>query len=168
MTQRARELRANGNSAEKRIWSMLRSSRLAGLKFRRQYVIGKYVADFVCLSARLVIEIDGDTHDEDARIKDAKRTEDLEAAGYRVIRFWNNYVLSDRDGGVADAIFEALRLPTSRAPPPSPPPPPREGRWCSLASPPLPHPLSRRRTIIVYLPPTYLTLLSTRRVGQAY
>ena len=78
---------------------MLRSGRLAGLKFRRQYVIGKYVADFVCLSARLVIEIDGDTHDEDARIKDAKRTEDLEAAGYRVIRFWNNYVLSDRDGG---------------------------------------------------------------------
>ena len=94
---------------------MLRSGRLAGLKFRRQYVIGKYVADFVCLSARLVIEIDGDTHDEDTRIKDAKRTEDLEAAGYRVIRFWNNYVLSDRDGGVADAIFEALRLPTSRA-----------------------------------------------------
>ncbi|TME22959.1 MAG: endonuclease domain-containing protein [Chloroflexi bacterium] len=120
MTQRARELRANGNSAEKRIWSMLRSGRLAGLKFRRQYVIGKYVADFVCLSARLVIEIDGDTHDEDARIKDAKRTEDLEAAGYRVIRFWNNYVLSDRDGGVADAIFEALGLPSSRAPHPDP------------------------------------------------
>ena len=99
---------------------MLRSGRLAGLKFRRQYVIGNYVADLVCLSARLVIEIDGDTHDEDTRIKDAKRTEDLEAAGYRVIRFWNNYVLSDRDGGVADAIFEALRLPTSRAPHPDP------------------------------------------------
>src|SRR2546427_1769234 len=138
MTQRARELRANGNSAEKRIWSMLRSGRLAGLKFRRQYVIGKYMADFVCLSARLVIEIDGDTHDEDARIKDAKRTEDLEAAGYRVIRFWNNYVLSDRDGGVADAIFEALGLPSSRAPPPPPPPP--KGGGSSLAWPPPPPP----------------------------
>src|SRR2546422_11557052 len=114
MTQRARELRANGNSAEKRIWSMLRSGRLAGLKFRRQYVIGKYMADFVCLSARLVIEIDGDTHDEDARIKDAKRTEDLEAAGYRVIRFCNNYVLSIQDGEVPAAIFEAFGLPTSR------------------------------------------------------
>src|SRR6267378_7405510 len=141
MTQRARELRANGNSAEKRIWSMLRSGRLAGLKFRRQYVIGKYVADFVCLSARLVIEIDGDTHDEDTRIKDAKRTEDLEAAGYRVIRFWNNYVLSDRDGGVADAIFEALGLPTSRGPPPDPLPRMGEGRSgaCRPAPPPPPH-----------------------------
>src|SRR5947209_18322425 len=142
MTQRARELRANGNSAEKRIWSMLRSGRLAGLKFRRQYVIGKYVADFVCLSARLVIEIDGDTHDEDARIKDAKRTEDLEAAGYRVIRFWNNYVLSDRDGGVADAIFEALGLPSSRAPHPYPPPCRGEGSSFSLPSP-RPSPLTR-------------------------
>src|SRR5438309_3536427 len=140
MTQRARELRANGNSAEKRIWSMLRSSRLAGLKFRRQHVIGKYVADFVCLSARLVIEIDGDTHDEDTRIKDAERTEDLEAAGYRVIRFWNNYVLSDRDGGVADAIFEALRLPTSRAPHPDPLPPSGGGSCVPRPPPPPPPP----------------------------
>src|SRR2546430_17196772 len=146
MTQRARELRANGNSAEKRIWSMLRSGRLAGPKFRRQYVIGKYVADFVCLSARLVIEIDGDTHDEDARIKDAKRTEDLEAAGYRVIRFWNNYVLSDRDGGVADAIFEALGLPSSRAPHPHPLPSMADGRYSACHSPP-PPPLDERMTM---------------------
>ena len=81
MTERARELRANKNSAERRIWSMLRGRRLAGLKFRRQHVIGNYVADFVCLSARLVIEIDGDTHDEEAQVRDARRTEDIERAG---------------------------------------------------------------------------------------
>src|SRR5207245_5640556 len=110
MTQRARELRANGNSAEKRIWSMLRSGRLAGLKFRRQYVIGKYIADFVCVPARLVIEVDGFTHDEDAQVKDALRTEVMEAAGYRVMRFWNGNVLHDKDGGVAEAIVEGLGL----------------------------------------------------------
>src|SRR2546428_4471480 len=165
MTQRARELRANGNSAEKRIWSMLRSGRLAGLKFRRQYVIGKYMADFVCLSARLVIEIDGDTHDEDARIKDAKRTEDLEAAGYRVIRFWNNYVLSDRDGGVADAIFEALGLPTSRPPPPPPPPPHGGGR--GLARPPPSPPPPPRGAGGPPPPPLHPPALPPRPVARA-
>ena len=109
MARRAKELRANQNSAEARIWSMLRAGRLAGLKFRRQHVLGRYVADFVCIPARLVIEIDGDTHDEAAQLRDAKRTDDIEQAGYRVIRFWNNYVLNDKDGGVAEVILEAVR-----------------------------------------------------------
>ncbi|TMD34143.1 MAG: endonuclease domain-containing protein [Chloroflexi bacterium] len=109
MARRAKELRANQNSAEARVWSMLRAGRLAGLKFRRQHVLGRYVADFVCIPARLVIEIDGDTHDEEAQLRDAKRTDDIEQAGYRVIRFWNNYVLNDKDGGVAEVILEAVR-----------------------------------------------------------
>ena len=109
MVQRAQELRANQNSAEARVWSILRARRMAGLKFRRQHVLGTYVADFVCLRAKLVIEIDGDTHDEEAHLKDAKRTEEIEQAGYRVIRFWNNYVLNDSDGGVAEVILEAVR-----------------------------------------------------------
>ena len=116
MVQRAQELRANQNSAEARVWSILRARRLAGLKFRRQHVLGTYVADFVCLRAKLVIEIDGDTHDEEAHLKDAKRTEEIEQAGYRVIRFWNNYVLNDRDGGVTEMILEAVR--TSSLPEP--------------------------------------------------
>ena len=116
MARRAKELRANQNSAEARVWSMLRAGRLAGLKFRRQHVLGTYVADFVCLRAKLVIEIDGDTHDEEAHLKDAKRTEEIEQAGYRVIRFWNNYVLNDRDGGVTEMILEAVR--TSSLPEP--------------------------------------------------
>jgi very-short-patch-repair endonuclease len=97
------------NEAERRVWSIIRAKRLAGLKFRRQHVIGKYIADFVCLPARLVIEVDGDTHGSDeAEIADAKRTEEIELAGYRVIRFWNDYVLNDADGGVVEAIWEAL------------------------------------------------------------
>ena len=117
MTERARCLRANENSAEQRVWSLLRGRRLAGLKFRRQHVIGNYVADFVCISARLVIEIDGDTHDEEAQVRDARRTEDIERAGFRVIRFWNQFVLTDRDGGVAETILEELG---PRSPRPSP------------------------------------------------
>jgi very-short-patch-repair endonuclease len=88
---------------------MLRAKRLAGLKFRRQHVVGNYIADFVCLPARLIIEVDGDTHGDDAaQIRDAKRTEDIEACGYRVIRFWDDHVLNDTDGGVHDVIVEAL------------------------------------------------------------
>ena len=106
MAQRARELRRNQNPAEARVWSILRSRRLGGLKFRRQHVIGNYVADFVCLPARLVIEIDGDTHDDPEA--DAKRTADIERAGYRVTRFWNSYV-NDRESAIADMILDALR-----------------------------------------------------------
>ncbi|TMG44153.1 MAG: endonuclease domain-containing protein [Chloroflexi bacterium] len=95
MTRRAKKLRANQNSAEQRVWSILRARRLAGLKFRRQHVLGKYIADFVCIPARLVVEIDGETHGDDSQLSDAKRTEVIERAGYRVIRFWNDYVLND-------------------------------------------------------------------------
>jgi very-short-patch-repair endonuclease len=72
-------------------------------------VIGNYIAGFVCLPARLVIEIDGDTHGSDAEeLQAAKRTEEIERAGYRVIRFLNRDVLEDRDDGVEDAILQAL------------------------------------------------------------
>jgi very-short-patch-repair endonuclease len=88
---------------------MLRAKRLTGLKFRRQHVVGNYIVDFVCLPARLIIEVDGDTHgDDEAAVRDAKRTEEIERSGYRVIRFWDHYVLNDPDGGVHHAIVEAL------------------------------------------------------------
>jgi very-short-patch-repair endonuclease len=93
------------------MWSMLRAKRLAGLKFRRQHVIGNFIVDFVCLPARLVIEVDGDTHgDDEAALRDAKRTEEIEGCGYRVIRFWDDYVLSDSEGGVHQAILDALMV----------------------------------------------------------
>jgi very-short-patch-repair endonuclease len=92
---------------------MLRAKRLAGLKFRRQHVVGSYIVDFVCLPARLIIEVDGDSHgDEEAALRDARRTEEIEGYGYRVIRFWDDYVLNDPDGGVHDAILEALMAST--------------------------------------------------------
>jgi very-short-patch-repair endonuclease len=109
MLQRAQRLRMTENEAEQRVWSIIRAKRLAGMKFRRQHVIRNYIADFVCLPARLVIEVDGDTHGSDAaKLEDAKRTEEIERDGYCVIRFWNDYVLNDRDGGVAETILEAL------------------------------------------------------------
>ncbi len=90
---------------------MLRAKRLAGIKFRRQHVVGNYIADFVCVPARLIIEVDGDTHGDDAaQNRDAKRTEEIEACGYRVIRFWDDYVLNDTDGGVHDSILDALMV----------------------------------------------------------
>ena len=91
------------------MWSILRAKRLAGLKFRRQHVIGNCIVDFVCLPARLIIEVDGDSHgDEEAMLRDRKRSKEIEGIGYRVMRFWDHYVLNDSDGGVHDAIFEAL------------------------------------------------------------
>jgi very-short-patch-repair endonuclease len=91
------------------MWSILRAKRMAGLKFRRQHVVGTYIADFVCLPARIIIEVDGDTHgDDEAALRDAKRTEEIERSGYRVIRFWSDYVLNDTEGGIHDAILEAL------------------------------------------------------------
>jgi very-short-patch-repair endonuclease len=109
MLERAQQLRATSNGSEQRVWSIIRAKRLGGLKFRRQHVIGTYIADFVCLPARLVIEVDGDTHGSDeAELDDTKRTEEIERAGYRIIRFWNDYVLNDTDGGVEETILQAL------------------------------------------------------------
>src|SRR5713226_1813853 len=109
MLERAQQLRANSTPGERRMWSILRAKRLAGLKFRRQHVIGSYIVDFVCLPARLVIEVDGDTHgDDEAQLRDSRRTEEIERSGYQVIRFWDDYVLNDPDGDVCEAIIEAL------------------------------------------------------------
>ena len=107
MVGRARELRRNQAAAERCVWRLLRDRRLGGLKFRRQHVIGGHIVDFVCLTARLVIEIDGATH-EDVEA-DAIRTSEIERAGYTVIRFWNAYVYG-RESAITDMILDALRL----------------------------------------------------------
>jgi very-short-patch-repair endonuclease len=115
-TQRARELRRNENAAERRMWSILRAKRMNGFKFRRQHALGRYIADFICLKARLVIEVDGDTHGTDESPDlDAKRAEEIEQMGYRVIRFWNHEVLTATDD-VAAAIFNALHPDPADAP----------------------------------------------------
>jgi very-short-patch-repair endonuclease len=110
-------------AAEQRMWSRLRAHRFQGLKFRRQHAIGNYIVDFVCLKARLVIEIDGATHGDDREVPDAARTAWLERQGLRVLRFWNDDVLSDTDA-VMESIYYALEttVPTSSRPSPQPSP----------------------------------------------
>ena len=94
--------------AEKKLWFHLRRRKLAGHRFRRQVPIGSYIADFACLSARLIIEIDGGQHSEESnQILDSQRTGWLETEGYRVLRFWNSYVLTQIDS-VTETIFNAL------------------------------------------------------------
>ncbi|MDI3342037.1 MAG: endonuclease domain-containing protein [Sphaerobacter sp.] len=92
----ARLLRRHLTPAEAVLWDALRGRKLQGLKFRRQHPIGPYVADFYCPSLRLVIEVDGEVHDQQ-RAYDAARTEHLAAFGYRVVRLRNEDVLHDLD-----------------------------------------------------------------------
>jgi len=90
------------------LWKRLRTIETEGTHFRRQVPIGPYVADFACLAARLVIELDGSQHNtEGRRVKDQVRTRWLESEGYRVIRFWNNDLVHNIDG-VLETVYAAL------------------------------------------------------------
>lgn len=80
---------------------------MRGCKFRRQHPFGDYILDFVCLEARLVIEVDGGQHDERAA-DDVIRTAALTQAGFKVLRFWNNQVLCDTEA-VKETIWRALQ-----------------------------------------------------------
>ena len=105
----ARELRADATDAEHRLWSRLRRDQL-GVRFRRQYPVAGFIADFCSPTIKLVIEVDGGQHAE--RItRDQQRTRRIESCGYRVLRFWNNDVLTNIDG-VMERIAEAIRSPS--------------------------------------------------------
>jgi len=107
--ERARKLRRESTPAEDKLWSVLRGRGIDGAKFRRQQRFGRFVADFVCHAARLIVEVDGDTHaGDDARRRDARRSAFLEQEGYRVFRVSNTDVMENLEG-VADAILAALR-----------------------------------------------------------
>jgi len=98
----ARKLRRDMTDAERRLWHALRNRRISEAKFRRQVPVGPYIADFLCVAARLVIEVDGGQHVEDG----PRRTSYLESQGYRVIRFWNNEVLANLDGALERIVEE--------------------------------------------------------------
>jgi len=102
----ARALRANSPDAERRLWYYLRGRRMSGFRFRRQVPIGRYVVDFVCIRARLIVELDGGQHAESV-IEDLERTLYLARGGFRVIRFWNDEVLQRTDA-VLESVLEAL------------------------------------------------------------
>lgn len=104
--ERERRLRRGQTDAEQALWWQLRNRRLHGWKFRRQHRIGPYFADFVCLEARLVIELDGSQHLEQ-RPYDRTRTAHLKREGFEVLRFWNDDVLRETQA-VLLAIITAL------------------------------------------------------------
>lgn len=95
----AREMRKQSTPAEDRLWQALRGSAL-GVRFRRQHPVGRFILDFWCPAARLVVEVDGDIHDVQEE-RDAERTEMLELHGYHVIRFRNEEVIHDRPAVLA-------------------------------------------------------------------
>ena len=109
-TDIARRLRRDQTEEEKQLWRALRAGRFAGFKFRRQHPIAGYIVDFVCLQESLIVELDGGQHIEQEE-KDSKRTHALETAGYRVLRFWNNDVLTN-SRAVLDAIYRELGCPS--------------------------------------------------------
>ena len=106
---RARELRRAQTDAEGLLWQYLRRRALAGYRFRRQYPVGPYIADFVCMSERLIVELDGTQHAE-TRAKDKARDAYLQRQGFRVLRFWNHDVFKDCSA-VAEGIYAALTSP---------------------------------------------------------
>lgn len=116
---RARQLRRDMTDAERRLWSCLRMRQLAGYRFRRQFPVGPYIADFACPQASLLLEVDGGQHCGSSG--DAARDAFLRARGFRVLRFWNDEVVRN-PAGVCDVI---LRWLTARPPPQ---PSTREGR----------------------------------------
>ena len=128
---RARALRASSTDAEQLIWRHLRNRQLLDMKFRRQHPVGAFIADFACLEAGLIVEIDGSQHSEpQAAIKDEHRTLVLQQAGFDVLRFDNRQVLQEVDG-VLTSIHQWL---SSRHPHPNPLPQAGEGATDKEAS----------------------------------
>jgi very-short-patch-repair endonuclease len=117
----AKSLRSNMTDAERRLWYYLRAHRFAGMKFRRQALVGPYVVDFASLRQNLIIEVDGGQHADSE--SDQRRAQWLEEQGFRILRFWNNEVLNNI-GGVLEAIMIAATNPSPgallRNAPPSP------------------------------------------------
>src|SRR6476659_4085731 len=106
LTPIARKLRRQMTDAEQRLWTRLRNRQLLNFKFRAQSPIGAHVADFAREQASLVIELDGGQHAESKT--DPARTAAIEAAGHRILRFWNHDVLQNTDG-VLEVIAQTLR-----------------------------------------------------------
>jgi very-short-patch-repair endonuclease len=114
LTDRARMLRADATDAERALWASLRLMKARGYHFRRQARVGRYIADFACKGAKVIVELDGAQHGLAKNIAyDEARTVFLNARGYRVLRFANQEVFDDRDG-VIEAILREL-VPTRPA-----------------------------------------------------
>jgi very-short-patch-repair endonuclease len=118
-------MRSEPTPAEHRLWQILRAHRFADHKFRRQVPIDFYIADFICIARRLIIELDGGQHA--ASTGDERRDAYLKQQGFQLLRIWNNEILENEEG-VADIILSALRSP------PLPNPSPARGEGLNGAS----------------------------------
>jgi very-short-patch-repair endonuclease len=110
--EKSRNLRRNSTDAERHLWYELKNRQFAKFKFRRQYVIEPYIVDFICLSKKLIIELDGSQHCEQLEY-DRARTLFLQGKGYRVLRFWNDTIWREKEG-VLEVILKALTPTLSR------------------------------------------------------
>lgn len=113
--ENSRRLRRDMTDAEKKLWQRLRGGQLNGWKFRRQHPIPPYIADFCCVSQRVIVELDGSQHDEKV---DERRTRYLKGQGWRVLRFWDHDVLQQTEA-VIEAIWNSVGKPDPH-PHPSP------------------------------------------------
>jgi very-short-patch-repair endonuclease len=115
----ARNMRQVSTDAERKFWWQVRDRRFGGYKFKRQFPIGRYIVDFVCLEAKLVVELDGGQH-ADQTAYDSVRDTYSKARGFRVLRFWNTELLTNADG-----VLEILSCRLKH--PPHPDPLPQQG-----------------------------------------
>ncbi|MGN6154008.1 MAG: endonuclease domain-containing protein [Lysobacteraceae bacterium] len=104
----SRRLRREMTDAERALWYHLRAGRLEGIKFRRQHPLPPFIADFCCIDAHLIVEVDGSQHSPDS---DAARRHALERRGWRIARFWNHDVLQHTEA-VVDEIRRLVADPT--------------------------------------------------------
>ena len=124
-----RRLRNNMSDAEQALWHLLRGHQICGLKFRRQHPFDDFILDFVYLENKLVIEVDGGQHGQQAGY-DEDRTQKLQAAGFRVLRFWNNEVLKE-----IESVKEKIWFVAEELQPHPPPNLPLEGGGVEKISP---------------------------------
>jgi very-short-patch-repair endonuclease len=106
--KRARTLRSELTRAEREMWDLLRDLRPRGARFRRETPIGPYIADFTWLSARVIVEVDGDSHETDhGRAHDVRRNDLLRKQGFTILRFDNDQVIDNLDS-VAISLEKSL------------------------------------------------------------
>ena len=119
---RSHRLRQTSTDAEQAFWQRVRGRQLGGYKFRRQVPIAWFIADFLCEEKKLVVELDGGHHQEQADI-DERRTKQIERHGYRLVRLWNNDVLKNIEGVLETLLAELERGDDGHASPPQGPSP---------------------------------------------
>ena len=119
LKERARRLRREQTDAERKLWARLRARELDGFKFRRQFVIGPFIADFCCFEQRLVVELDGGQH-ADQSDADRRRADFLHSRGFRVLRFWDNEVMENIDGTLEQILLSLDKPSSSSVPSPFP------------------------------------------------